>query len=149
MLTTGDREELASAALARVDALHTGLTQIVLEGGNLDGIAAEVARVLGVGVAVTSTDGRLRAVLDFGSVGAGDPAVDVIPAWSVFGSEGRRAFRAALDVDDATWIRARGLALHQALLIIPYYPDTNPGFVAMAMRTVSEVLVDDEHQRGD
>ncbi len=48
-------------ALARVDALHTGLTQIVLEGGNLDGIAAEVARVLDVGVAFTSTDGRERA----------------------------------------------------------------------------------------
>ena len=61
MLIAGDREELASAALARVDALHTGLTQIVLEGGNLDGIAAEVARVLGVGVAFTSTDGRERA----------------------------------------------------------------------------------------
>ena len=51
----------ASAALARVDALHTGLTQIVLEGGNLDGIAAEVARVLDVGVLFTSTDGRERA----------------------------------------------------------------------------------------
>ncbi|MBB6629072.1 helix-turn-helix domain-containing protein [Nocardioides sp. KIGAM211] len=51
----------ASAALARVDALHTGLTQIVLEGGNLDGIAAEVARVLDVGVVFTSSDGRQRA----------------------------------------------------------------------------------------
>ncbi len=61
MLISGDREGLASAALARVDALHTGLTQIVLEGGNLDGIAAEVSRVLGVGVAFTSTDGRIRA----------------------------------------------------------------------------------------
>ena len=61
MLISGDREELASAALARVDALHTGLTQIVLEGGNLDGIAAEVSRVLEVGVAFTSTDGRVRA----------------------------------------------------------------------------------------
>jgi purine catabolism regulator len=60
-LITDDREELASAALARVDALHTALTQIVLEGGNLDGIAAEVARVLDVGVAFTSTDGRERA----------------------------------------------------------------------------------------
>lgn len=57
----GDREELASAALARVDALHTALTQIVLEGGDLGGIAAEVARVLDVGVAFTSTDGRVRA----------------------------------------------------------------------------------------
>jgi len=60
-LISGDREELASAALARVDALHTGLTGIALEGGDLDGIAAEVARVLGVGVALTSTDGRERA----------------------------------------------------------------------------------------
>lgn len=61
VLTSGDREQLASAALARVDALHTGLTQIVLEGGNLDGIAAEVSRVLGLGVAFTSSDGRVRA----------------------------------------------------------------------------------------
>jgi purine catabolism regulator len=61
VLISGDREELASAALARVDALHTGLTQIVLEGGDLAGIAAEVARVLDVGVAFTSTDGRERA----------------------------------------------------------------------------------------
>jgi purine catabolism regulator len=61
VLISDDREELASAALARVDALHTGLTQIVLEGGNLDGIAAEVSRVLEVGVAFTSTDGRVRA----------------------------------------------------------------------------------------
>lgn len=61
VLISGDREELASAALARVDALHTGLTQIVLEGGDLGGIAAEVARVLDVGVVVTSTDGRVRA----------------------------------------------------------------------------------------
>jgi purine catabolism regulator len=58
MLISGDD---ASAALARVDALHTGLTSIVLEGGNLDGIAAEVARVLDVGVVFTSTDGRERA----------------------------------------------------------------------------------------
>jgi len=58
VLITGDD---ASAALARIDALHTALTQIVLEGGNLDQIAAEVADVLGVGVLFTSTDGRERA----------------------------------------------------------------------------------------
>jgi purine catabolism regulator len=53
--------ERAAQALARVDALHTGLTQIVLEGGALDGIAAEVARVLDVGVLFSSSDGRERA----------------------------------------------------------------------------------------
>ena len=58
MLIAGDDR---GAVLARLDALHSGLTQIVLEGGNLDGIAAEVTRVLDVGVLVTSTDGRERA----------------------------------------------------------------------------------------
>ncbi|MFT4287498.1 PucR family transcriptional regulator [Nocardioides sp.] len=53
--------ERAIAALARIDALHRALTQIVLEDGTLDNIAAEVARVLDVGVLVTSTDGRERA----------------------------------------------------------------------------------------
>ncbi len=50
-----------AAALARVDALHTALTHIVLEGGDLARIAEEVAGVLGAGVLVTSTDGRERA----------------------------------------------------------------------------------------
>jgi len=87
-------------------------------------------------------DGRLSAVIDFGGAGAGDPAADVIAAWSVFGPAGREAFRAALDVDDGTWNRARGYALHQAALIIPYYAQTNPGFVALAKRTVEQVLAD-------
>lgn len=87
--------------------------------------------------------GRLCAVIDFGGAGAGDPAADLVPAWSVFGPTGRDAYRAALDVDDATWARARGYALHQAALIIPYYAGTNPGLVAVALRTVGQVLDDD------
>lgn len=86
--------------------------------------------------------GRLVGVLDFGGAGIGDPAADVVPAWSVFGAVGRSSYREALGVDDATWARARGYALHQALLIIPYYAPTNPPFVAMARRTVREVLAD-------
>jgi len=87
-------------------------------------------------------DGRMCAVIDFGGVGVGDPAADVIAAWSVFGRAGRGVFRAALEVDDGTWERARGFALHQAALIVPYYGETNPGFVASARRTIEEVLAD-------
>lgn len=86
--------------------------------------------------------GRLRAVIDFGGAGVGDPAADVIAAWSVFGPAGRETFRRGLGVDDGTWNRARGFALHQAVMIIPYYPETNPGFVALAKHTVDEVLAD-------
>jgi aminoglycoside phosphotransferase (APT) family kinase protein len=90
--------------------------------------------------------GRLRAVIDFGSAGLGDPAMDLVAAWSVLGAAGRVQFRvgcrAASRVDDAAWARARGYALHQAALIVPYYLETNPRFAAEAMRTISEVLSD-------
>jgi aminoglycoside phosphotransferase (APT) family kinase protein len=86
--------------------------------------------------------GQLRAVIDFGSAGVGDPAADAIAAWSVFNRSGRGTFRTVLGVDDGTWNRARGYALHQAALIIPYYIQTNPAFAAMAKRTIEEVLAD-------
>lgn len=53
--------ELTAGVLERIDALHRALTHLVLEGGGLDQIAAEVARVLELGVLITSTDGRERA----------------------------------------------------------------------------------------
>ncbi len=86
--------------------------------------------------------GRLAAVIDFGAVGVGDPAADVIAAWTVFGPTGRERYREALEVDDATWERSRGYALTQAALIVPYYRETNPAFTASALRTIGEVLAD-------
>ncbi len=86
--------------------------------------------------------GRLTAVLDFGGAGVGDPAADVIAAWAVFGPAGRSVYREELDMDEQMWRRARGYALHQAAMIIPYYAETNPGFVALARRTVEQVLLD-------
>jgi purine catabolism regulator len=49
------------AALRRADALHTALTHIVLEGGDLAAIAEAVGDALDCGVVFTSTDGRERA----------------------------------------------------------------------------------------
>jgi aminoglycoside phosphotransferase (APT) family kinase protein len=88
--------------------------------------------------------GRLAAVIDFGSAGVGDPATDLIAAWSVFGPSGRRVFTDALEVDEGSRSRARGIALHQATMIIPYYRRTNPAFVTLARRTVAQVLADIE-----
>src|SRR6185437_9970335 len=44
-------------------------------------------------------DGRLAAVIDFGTSGVGDPACDVAIAWTMFSGAGRRAFRDAVDQD--------------------------------------------------
>lgn len=86
--------------------------------------------------------GRLSAVIDFGGLGVGDPACDLMIAWGLFSGASRDVFRAALTVDDATWARGRGHALSQALIFIPYYLDTNPVGVGNARRTIEEVLAD-------
>jgi purine catabolism regulator len=53
--------DVHARVLERIDALHSALTLVVLEGGDLAEIAEEVARVLSVSVLFTSTDGRERA----------------------------------------------------------------------------------------
>jgi aminoglycoside phosphotransferase (APT) family kinase protein len=72
-------------------------------------------------------DGRISGVIDWGSVGVGDPACDVMVAWKLHSSAARDAFRAALPTDDATWERARGWVLSQAVAALAYYtPENNP-----------------------
>jgi aminoglycoside phosphotransferase (APT) family kinase protein len=61
--------------------------------------------------------GRLAALIDFGTVAVGDAACDLVMAWTVFEGEARARFRDALDLDTGTWARARGWALWKALLI--------------------------------
>jgi aminoglycoside phosphotransferase (APT) family kinase protein len=89
--------------------------------------------------------GRLSAVIDFGCLGVGDPASDLIVAWNLLSAETRDVFRAALPVDDATWARGRGWALSVWLVGLPYYLDTNPEFVRHARHTIDEVLADHRH----
>jgi len=92
--------------------------------------------------------GNLNAVIDFGSAGIGDPAFDLIPAWSVFNSGGREVFKNYINADRESWLRARGYALHQAVLIIPYYKASYPEFTALAKRTLNQILKDfDSEQR--
>ena len=87
-------------------------------------------------------NGRLEAVIDYGYIGVGDPATDLIPAWAGFGPGGRAAYRDALQPDDAAWARGRGIALHQAAMIIPYYAETNPVFVELARGTIEQIIDD-------
>lgn len=87
-------------------------------------------------------EGRLTGVLDFGAVGTGDPACDLVAAWGVLPERARELFRHQLDIDDATWARGRGWALSIALIALPYYKDTNPGFAAVARHLIAEVLAD-------
>ncbi|MEO3781198.1 phosphotransferase [Micromonospora sp. B11E3] len=86
-------------------------------------------------------DGRLTAVIDFGLAGVGDPAVDVLAAWTVLSARTRDRFRSALRVDEATWARARGRALDFGLMCVANTrPDSLVGRIGR--RTIDQVLAD-------
>ncbi len=63
-------------------------------------------------------NGELAAVIDFGTCGVGDPACDLVIAWTLLSGESRAAFRKELAVDEATWARGRGWALWKALITV-------------------------------
>ncbi len=83
-------------------------------------------------------DGKLSAVIDFGTSGIGDPACDLVIAWAMFSGESREAFRRTVDQDPDTWARARGWALWKALIVLADDPST----AAINQHVIKQVLTD-------
>jgi len=71
-------------------------------------------------------DGELSAIIDFGDITSGDPAVDLAIGWMLFDAAGRAALRSALPhVDQGTWSRGTAWALHFAFVYLANSAD-NP-----------------------
>lgn len=87
-------------------------------------------------------EGEITAVIDFGMAGIGDPACDILIAWTLLTAQTRDIFRSIVAVDDATWQRGKGYALSCGLIALPYYKNTNPVLANSALRTINEVLGD-------
>lgn len=90
--------------------------------------------------------GRLTAVIDFGTSGVGDPACDLVIAWTMFEGASREAFRAAVGGDPGMWARARGWALWKALLLLASAIDSDTDSdrvkAAEQRRVITHVLSD-------
>lgn len=93
------------------------------------------------------TDGRLSAVIDFGTSGVGDPACDLTVAWTFLSGDSRETFRAAVPADEAMWARSRGWALWKAVITLVEHIDTNPREAAISRRVIDDVLTDDARSR--
>jgi aminoglycoside phosphotransferase (APT) family kinase protein len=87
-----------------------------------------------------STSGRLSAVIDFGGLGVGDPACDLVIAFTLLSAATRATFRASLDLDDATWTRGRGWALATGLNAYISYAAVNPHVAAQTTRQITRAL---------
>jgi len=87
------------------------------------------------------TNGELTGVIDFGALSVGDPACDLMVAWTYLSADTRQVFRDALAVDDATWARGRGWALHLGLMAAAVSVG-NPVLGSIGRRVIREVLSD-------
>lgn len=87
-------------------------------------------------------EGELAAVIDFGTAGVGDPACDLVIAWTMFAGDSRAAFRRAVAHDDGAWARARGWALWKSLLVLSENIGTDEDVADVNRRVIAEVLAD-------
>jgi len=110
-------------------------------------------------VNILVSDGRVSGVIDFGDITAGDPASDLAVPWMLLppGCHDRfwAAYRAAGGAGDGAydraggtlWARARGWALHFAIVFLAHSQD-NPVLRGVGRRTLSAVLADQHPPAG-
>lgn len=91
-------------------------------------------------------DGKLSAVIDFGGCGVGDPACDVVLAWTLFTDDSRAAFLRTLGVDPATWTRGLGWALWKALIMLRQQLTRDPAGVPETRTVLARILSDHARQ---
>jgi aminoglycoside phosphotransferase (APT) family kinase protein len=89
-----------------------------------------------------ATRSRLTAVIDFGLLCVGDPACDLVIAWTLFVGQSREAFNVGLSVDASTWARARGWALWKAMIVAAGLVQSNAAESESCWRVINEVLAD-------
>ncbi|WBB64571.1 aminoglycoside phosphotransferase family protein [Streptomyces sp. WMMC500] len=153
--TLADRDAGTRAALAQLRAddgvdvpAVTAAWEAALRAPAYTGPPVWLHGDLSPGNILLNGDGRLGGVIDFGCMGLGEPAVDLIAAWNLFTGPAREAFRAAVADgrggadEEAAWARGRGWALSISLIQLPYYRHTNPVMVASSKFVIDEVLAD-------
>ena len=88
---------------------------------------------------ILTDGGGLIAVIDFGTCGVGDPACDLVVAWSVFTEAERGIFRDAAALTHDAWARGRGWALWKALVTLRH-PASN--LYPQQARALKELVAD-------
>lgn len=87
-------------------------------------------------------NGRLAAVIDFGSSAVGDPACDLAIAWTLFRNQSRHAFRTTLPLDEGTWARGRAWTLWKAMITVSGQISRSAEEIAISARVIDAVFGD-------
>ncbi|MFE9018054.1 aminoglycoside phosphotransferase family protein [Streptomyces sp. NPDC007808] len=140
-----DRDRATRLAIAEVGGVFDTTAMTELWNAALDAPAWDRSPVWFHGDFHTGnllmSHGRLSAVIDFGGLGMGDPACDLMIAFTLMSADSRAAFRDELGVDDATWMRGRGWALATGLNAYTHYAAVDPRVAAQTTRQITQALI--------
>lgn len=82
----------------------------------------------------------LSAVIDFGGTAVGDPACDLVIAWTYLSGKARDIFINGMDLDDNTWLRARAWTLWKATFELCQIEDKASPEAHKQKRIIGEVM---------
>ena len=85
---------------------------------------------------------NLSAIIDFGGMAIGDPACDLVIAWTLFKGRSRDIFIREMKLDANTWLRAKAWALWKASFELCQIKDKN-SIKAMIQRKIIEDILDE------
>ena len=85
-------------------------------------------------------DGKLSGVIDFGGMAVGDPASDLVIAWTFLKDKSREIFIETMNYDLDTWNRARAWALWKATFELCQTKNKNSSYAIKQKQIIKEVL---------
>ena len=85
-------------------------------------------------------ENNLYAIIDFGLMAIGDPACDLVIAWTFFKKENRNIFMSHLALDTDTWARARGWCLWKTLIALSSLKNRTSKEALNLQQIISNVL---------
>jgi aminoglycoside phosphotransferase (APT) family kinase protein len=88
---------------------------------------------------VLTAGGHLSGVIDIGSYGAADPALDLISAWNMLEAGPRQVLRTTLRCTSLEWERSKAWAFQQAMGLVWYYVDSNPVMSRLGRATLDRI----------
>ncbi len=85
-------------------------------------------------------DNKLSGVIDFGGIGIGDPACDLVITWTFLKGKSREIFRQNVNIDKNTWLRARAWCLWKATYELCNVGDKDSPYALKQKQIIEEVL---------
>lgn len=85
-------------------------------------------------------EGKLSAIIDLGGTAVGDPACDLVIAWTYLSGRARQIFFTEMSLDQNTWLRARAWALWKATFELCQIADKNSLEAKGQKRIIDEVI---------